>query len=79
MILPGRWSGNVHRSTRTQCGSSRYSTSIQIFEYDVMLDRYEEVYHHVVGDPLKAMPSTLKKGKSAGRRKSISKERPGNV
>lgn len=31
------------------------------FEYDVMLDRYEEVYHHVVGDPLKAMPSTLKK------------------
>ena len=26
------------------------------FEYDVMLDRYEEVYHHVVGDPLKAMP-----------------------
>lgn len=28
--LPGRWSGNVHRSTRTQCGSSRYSTSIQI-------------------------------------------------
>ena len=33
------------------------------FEYDVMLDRYEEVYHHVVGDPLKAMPSTLKKGK----------------
>ena len=21
------------------------------FEYDVMLDRYEEVYHHVVGDP----------------------------
>lgn len=33
------------------------------FEYDVMLDRYEEVYHHVVGDPLKAMPSTLKKGR----------------
>lgn len=33
------------------------------FEYDVMLDRYEEVYHHVVGDPLKAMPSTLKKKK----------------
>lgn len=33
------------------------------FEYDVMLDRYEEVYHHVVGDPLKAMPSTLKMGK----------------
>ena len=33
------------------------------FEYDVMLDRYEEVYHHVVGDPLKAMPSTLKKRK----------------
>ena len=33
------------------------------FEYDVMLDRYEEVYHHVVGDPLKAMPSTLKKEK----------------
>lgn len=27
------------------------------FDYDVMLDRYEEVYHHVVGDPLKAMPS----------------------
>ena len=33
------------------------------FEYDVMLDRYEEVYHHVVGDPLTAMPSTLKKEK----------------
>ena len=33
------------------------------FEYDVMLDRYEEVYHHVVGDPLMAMPSTLKKEK----------------
>lgn len=33
------------------------------FEYEVMLDRYEEVYHHVVGDPLKAMPSTLKKGR----------------
>lgn len=33
------------------------------FEYEVMLDRYEEVYHHVVGDPLKAMPSTLKKKK----------------
>ena len=33
------------------------------FEYEVMLDRYEEVYHHVVGDPLKAMPSTLKRGK----------------
>ena len=49
------------------------------FEYDVMLDRYEEVYHHVVGDPLKAMPSTLKKKESAGRRKSISKERPGNA
>ena len=30
---------------------------------DVMLDRYEEVYHHVVGDPLMAMPSTLKKEK----------------
>lgn len=27
------------------------------FDYDVMLDRYEEVYHHVTGDPLKAMPS----------------------
>ncbi len=48
------------------------------FEYDVMLDRYEEVYHHVVGDPLKAMPSTLKKKESAGRHKSI-RERPGNV
>ena len=33
------------------------------FEYEVMLDRYEEVYHHVVGDPLMAMPSTLKKRK----------------
>ena len=33
------------------------------FEYDVMLDRYEEVYHHVVGDPLTAMPSTLKRKK----------------
>lgn len=28
-----------------------------------MLDRYEEVYHHVVGNPLMAMPSTLKKEK----------------
>ena len=27
------------------------------FDYDIMLDRYEEVYHHVTGDPLKAMPS----------------------
>lgn len=26
------------------------------FDYEIMLDRYEEVYHHVVGDPLKAMP-----------------------
>lgn len=31
------------------------------FDYDIMLDRYEEVYHHVIGDPLKAMPSDLKK------------------
>ena len=27
------------------------------FDYDIMLDRYEEAYHHVTGDPLKAMPS----------------------
>ena len=27
------------------------------FEYDVMLDRYEEVYHHVVGDPLRELYS----------------------
>lgn len=26
------------------------------FDYDVMLDRYEEVYHHVVGDPIKEFP-----------------------
>ena len=26
------------------------------FYYDVMLDRYEEVYHYVVGDPIKALP-----------------------
>ena len=26
------------------------------FYYDVMLDRYEEVYHYVVGDPIKAFP-----------------------
>ena len=26
------------------------------FDYEVMLDRYEEVYHHVVGDPIKSFP-----------------------
>lgn len=30
------------------------------FDYDVMLDRYEEVYHHVIGDPLKEIPSQAK-------------------
>lgn len=30
------------------------------FDYDVMLDRYEEVYHHVVGDPLTELPSARK-------------------
>ncbi len=45
------------------------------FEYEVMLDRYEEVYHHLVGDPLKAMPSTLKK-KSAGSRKRHKQRTP---
>lgn len=34
------------------------------FDYDVMLDRYEEVYHHVVGDPLKAMPKHIHKRKT---------------
>ena len=37
--------------------------SLQIAIMENVLDRYEEVYHHVVGDPLKAMPSTLKKKK----------------
>lgn len=32
------------------------------FDYDIMLDRYEEVYHHVIGNPLKAMPVHPKKG-----------------
>lgn len=31
------------------------------FDYDVMLDRYEEVYHHVVGNPLKEFPRHLRK------------------
>lgn len=31
------------------------------FDYDVMLDRYEEIYHHLVGDPLKCMPSEAKR------------------
>lgn len=35
------------------------------FDYDIMLDRYEEVYHHVTGDPLKAMPSQAKAHRKA--------------
>lgn len=35
------------------------------FDYDVMLDRYEEVYHHVVGDPLKSIPKHVHKQKIA--------------
>lgn len=35
------------------------------FDYDVMLDRYEEVYHHVIGDPLKEIPSQAKAHRKA--------------
>ena len=35
------------------------------FDYDIMLDRYEEVYHHVTGDPLKEIPSQAKAHRKA--------------
>lgn len=35
------------------------------FDYDIMLDRYEEVYHHVIGDPLKEIPSQAKAHRKA--------------
>ena len=36
------------------------------FDYDVMLDRYEEAYHHVVGDPIKEFPIHHELCRSAG-------------
>ena len=35
------------------------------FDYDIMLDRYEEVYHHVICDPLKEIPSQAKAHRKA--------------
>ncbi len=47
------------------------------FEYEVMLQTVdEEVYMVVVGDPLKAMPSTLKKRKYGTAQTDVGEERP---